>query len=145
MRGTFNGQSFDEKCTAESFFASTIGAPPRWTIACDVPMAGKYYLATDVLVQGPGVFDVNLVKGSNSKGDVIVAMGDAQGSSAEADNFVSGRYAGQVVAESATANVVSGTFKASWSEPAAGCMSAYADACVAATLHGTFRAVVPPP
>lgn len=55
MRGTFNGQSFDESCTAESFFASTIGAPPRWTIACDVPMAGKYYLATDVLVQGQGL------------------------------------------------------------------------------------------
>ena len=117
MRGAFNGQSFDESCTAESFFASTIGAPPRWTIACDVPMAGKYYLATDVLVQGPGVFDVNLVKGSNSKGDVIVSIGEAQGGNADADNFVSGRYAGQVVADSATTNIVSGTFKAAGASP----------------------------
>lgn len=75
---------------------------------------------------------------------MIVSRGEAQGGSADADNFVSGRYAGQVVAESATANVVSGTFTASWSAPAAGCMTAYADACVVATLHGTFRAVVPP-
>jgi hypothetical protein len=144
VSGSFDGMSLDAHCSSVSFFDLTAGVPPKWIGACAEPMTGQHYGRVDVPVQGPGTFDVTLSQGDNGPGDVVVGLGEELGGNVEADNLVAARFAGAVVS-SGMKQVVSGTFRASFSAPEAACSTSYADSCVATTVHGNFRFVVAAP
>jgi hypothetical protein len=137
VAGMVSGHGFDQYCADINSPMALLLSPPRWPTACE---AIQQDYQVDVPVQNPGSFHVTLTPADDTVGvDVRVVINGA-GGDREASNLVSAEVAGNVTTDPMSGDaIVSGTFHATWSTPAATCRTGDGSPCFAADLNGTFR------
>lgn len=141
ISGTVAGQSVDRHCAGATPPGALARNPTAFPVACQEsgsPLTGYWYQVT-VPVQGPGVFSYELAPGGAYSGANVTVALDGGGGEVRSDHFMAGKLAGSIVPEGAEDELISGTFRMTWTMPGASCQAVGPDECAPADVNGTFR------